>query len=111
LVDAAMCVRVRVRVELVHRLEHLPRLLGAGGGVEECERLAVEDFPEVREIGANLLRVELRLRRNGHRTLYGIDGARASRLRGGRHSGACFCMLVVPTSRSDDSRETARPGG
>src|SRR5713226_4825355 len=100
-----------MRVELVHRLEHLPRLLGAGGRVEVRERLAIEDFLEVGEVGADLLRVEPRLRRDGHRSLYGTDGARASRLRGGRHSGACFGVLVVAASRPDGSREAARPRG
>src|SRR5712691_8164023 len=104
-----------MRVELVHRLEHLPRLLGAGGGVEVRERLAVEDLLEVGEVGADLLRVELRLRRDSHRSLYGIDGARAGPRPRGRPSprpghgvlrvtlGACS-----DAAGSDDARPSAR---
>ncbi len=60
LVDAAMDVRVRRLVEVVHRLEHLARLLRARGRIEEGERLAVELLLEDREIRAQRPRVKLR---------------------------------------------------
>ena len=63
LVDAAVHVRVRVLVEVAQRVEHLARLLRRGGGVEECDRLAVAQLLEVGEVGADALRVELRLGR------------------------------------------------
>ena len=52
LVDATVHVRVRRLVEVRHRLQHRPRLLRARGGVEERQRLAVEDLLEDREISA-----------------------------------------------------------
>ena len=46
--------------DVVERVEHLPRLLGAHGGVEVGERLSVEALLEDREVCAQLARVELR---------------------------------------------------
>ena len=70
-VDAAVHVRVRRLVELLHRLEHLARLLRARRRVEERQRLAVELLLEDREIGAQALRVQggsRSLRPRSHRT-------------------------------------------
>ena len=66
LVDAAVDVRVRGLVERLHRLEHLPRLLGARGGVEVRERLSVELLLEDREVLAQRVRIELGAGRYGH---------------------------------------------
>jgi hypothetical protein len=60
-VDAAVDVGVRGLVELALRVEHLPRLLRAHGGVEVGERLAVEALLEDREVRAEPARVELAL--------------------------------------------------
>ena len=61
-VDAAVHVRVRGLVELVHRLQHLARLLGGDRGVEVRERLAVEVLLEDGEVGPQLVSVDSRLR-------------------------------------------------
>ena len=66
-VDAAVDVRVAVLVELPHRVEHLPRLLGRRRRVEIGDRLAVHELVEDGEIGAELLRIELGSRCDGHR--------------------------------------------
>src|SRR3954454_9520089 len=65
-VDTAVDVRVRGLVDPRHRIEHLPRLLRAGGRIEEGERLAVDLLLEDREVAAQRLRVELRFGRNSH---------------------------------------------
>ena len=57
-VDAAVHVRVRGLVELADRVEHLPRLLRAGRGIEVRERLPVDLLLEDRKVGAELLRIE-----------------------------------------------------
>src|SRR5438067_1096744 len=66
-VDAAVHVRIRRGVEVGHRLEHLARLLRAGRGVEEGERLAVDQLLEDGEVRADRAGVErLRPRGDGH---------------------------------------------
>ena len=65
-VDAAVHIRVRVLVELAHRVEHLPGLLGGRGRVEIRDGLAVHELVEDGEIGAQLLRIQLGCRRDGH---------------------------------------------
>ena len=65
-VDAAMHVRVGVRVELDHGVEHLARLLRRGRRVEEGDRLPVHELLEVGKIGAQALRIELRRGGHGH---------------------------------------------
>ena len=67
-VDAAMDVRVRVLVEVAHRIEHLARLLRRRGRVEERHRPAVHELVEHGEVGAQAVRVQLGLRRYGHVT-------------------------------------------
>src|SRR2546423_9768257 len=73
-VDAAVHVRVRRRIELGHRLHHPARLLRARGGVEEGERLAVDQLLEDGEVRANRAGVErLRPRGDSH-GFHGIGG-------------------------------------
>ncbi len=55
-----MDVRVVGLVGLVHRLQHLARLLRAGGAVEVDERLAVDPLLQDREVRAHALDVERR---------------------------------------------------
>ena len=69
LVDAAVHAPVRARVELAHRGDHLARLLRRHGRVEIGERLALDHLLEDREVGAELLRVQLRLRAHGHEVI------------------------------------------
>jgi hypothetical protein len=66
LVDAAMHVRVLVLVEAAQPVEHLARLLGARGRVEERDRLSVDQLVEDRKVRAQAVRVELRLCGDGH---------------------------------------------
>ena len=69
-VDAAVHVRVRVLVEVAHRIEDLPWLLRRRRRVEERDRLAVHELVEDREIRPQTVRVERRLcRRHGHRAI------------------------------------------
>ena len=73
-VDAAMHVRVGRRIEVGHALEHLAGLLRAGGGVEEGERLAVDQLLEDWKIGAERPRVEsLRSGWNRHASMVRIS--------------------------------------
>ena len=65
-VDAAMDVRVLGLVERAELVQHLPRLVRAHRRVEVGEPLAPDLLVEDREIRAELLRVQLRLRRHGH---------------------------------------------
>ena len=65
-VDAAMDVRVRVLVELAHRIEDLTRLLRRRSRIEVGERTPVHELVEYREIGAQLVHVERRGRLHGH---------------------------------------------
>ena len=84
-VDASVDVGVRVLVEVTHRIEHLPRLLRRRGRVEEGNRPAVHELVEDREVGAQAMRVELRLRCYGHAAIVAAR-ARLTRGRRGRSS-------------------------
>ena len=65
-VHGAVDVRVRRLVERRHRVEHLPRLLGAVRRVEVGERLSVDLLLEDREVRAQRARVELLARGHSH---------------------------------------------
>ena len=65
-VDPAMDVRIRVLVEVSHRVQHLARLLCRSRGIEVCDGLPVDELVEHREVGAQAFRVELRMCGYGH---------------------------------------------
>ena len=61
-----MDIRIRVLVEVSHRVQHLARLLCRSRGIEVCDGLPVDELVEHREVGAQAFRVELRMCGYGH---------------------------------------------
>src|SRR6185437_1129747 len=102
-----MHIRVRGLVELAEGVEHLPRLLRAGCGIEVRERLAVDLLLEDREVGAQSLRVKRGSSCHGHRAI--VPRHRVMKFR----ATAAFLLVTIPLVAGCGSSggNASSPGG
>ena len=108
-VDAAVDVRVAGLVDVIHRVEHRPRLLGARGVVEVGDRPAPDLLPEDREVGADL--VEVVGGGSGHQQKLALSRTRwsPSAARPRTASTGTFSTTSPAKPRTRISRESMRP--
>src|SRR5207237_2146874 len=101
-VDRAMDVGVRGLVITRHRLDHRPRLLAGGGGVEVDERATIDDPLEDRKVAPRL-----RVQRHPSAFASTVMGSVTQRIRVGRTS-ACSTPSTSPVPSAAASAR-ARP--